>query len=43
MDHNGFDYIIMVKGCKDIVSKVVSKVVMENRGTFEDEWSNTMN
>ena len=39
MDHNGFDYIIMVKGCKDIVSKVV----MENRGTFEDEWSNTMN
>ena len=38
MDHNGFDYIIMVKGCKDIVSKVV----MENRGTFEDEWSNTI-
>ena len=33
-----FDYIIMVKGCKDIVSKVV----MENRGTFEDEWSNTI-
>lgn len=35
MDRNGFDYVIMVKGCKDIVNKVV----LANRGTFEDEWS----
>lgn len=34
MDRNGYDFIIMVKGCKDIVNKLV----MEKRGTFEDEW-----
>ena len=27
-------YIIMVKGCKDLVSQAI----VENRGTFEDEW-----
>ena len=35
MDKNGYDFIIMVKGCKDIVNKLV----LENRGTFEDEWT----
>ena len=34
MDKNGYDFIIMVKGCKDIVNKLV----LEKRGTFEDEW-----
>ena len=34
MDKNGYDFIIMVKGCKDIVNKLV----LERRGTFEDEW-----
>lgn len=33
MDRNGYDFIIMAKGCKDIVSRLV----LENRGTFEDE------
>ena len=35
MDKNGYDFLIMVKGCKDIVNKLV----LENRGTFEDEYS----
>ncbi len=35
MDRNGYDFIIMVKGCKDIVNKMI----LENRGTFEDEWT----
>ncbi len=34
MDKNGYDFIIMVKGCKD----VVSKLVMEKKGSFEEEW-----
>ena len=34
MDRKGYDFIIMVKGCKDIVNRIV----MEKRGTFEDEW-----
>lgn len=34
MDKNGFEFIIMVKGCKELVSKLILK----NRGTFEDEW-----
>ena len=38
MDKNGYDFIIMVKGCKDIVNKLVLK----NRGTFEDEWDRTI-
>ena len=38
MDKNGFDFIIMVKGCKDLVNKYV----LENRGTFEDEWENSI-
>lgn len=35
MDRNGYDFIIMVKGCKDMVNKLI----LENRGTFEDEWT----
>lgn len=38
MDHNGYDFIIMVKGCKDMVNKVI----LDNKGTFEDEWTNTI-
>ncbi len=34
MDRNGYDFIIMVKGCKDLVNELVLKA----RGTFEDEW-----
>ena len=34
MDRNGYDFVIMVKGCKDIVNRLV----LENRGSFEDEW-----
>ena len=36
MDRNGYEFIIMVKGCKDIVNALV----LENRGSFEDEWEN---
>jgi len=38
MDRNGYDFIIMVKGCKDMVNNVILK----HRGTFEDEWSKTI-
>ena len=38
MDRNGYDFIIMVKGCKDMVNKVILK----HRGTFEDERSKTI-
>ena len=34
MDRNGYEFLIMVKGCKDFVSKVV----LEVKGSFEDEW-----
>ena len=34
MDKNGYDFIIMVKGCKELVNKLV----LENKGSFEDEW-----
>lgn len=34
MDRNGYEFIIMVKGCKD----VVNKLVLEKKGSFEDEW-----
>ena len=36
MDRNGYEFIIMVKGCKELVNKLV----LENRGSFEDEWEN---
>ena len=38
MDKNGYDFIIMVKGCKELVNKLV----LENKGTFEDEWEATI-
>ena len=38
MDRNGFEFIIMVKGCKDLVNRLV----MERRGSFEDEWENAI-
>ena len=38
MDRNGYDFIIMVKGCKELVNRVI----LEQRGTFEDEWSKTI-
>lgn len=38
MDRNEYAFIIMVKGCKDLVSGLV----LEHRGTFEDEWENSI-
>lgn len=38
MERNGYDFIIMVKGCKDLVNKVI----LEHKGSFEDEWKNTI-
>ena len=38
MDRNGYEFIIMVKGCKELVNELVLKV----RGTFEDEWKSTV-
>ena len=38
MERNGYDFIIMVKGCKDLVNKVILK----HKGNFEDEWKNTI-
>jgi len=38
MDRQGYDFIIMVKGCKALVSELILKV----RGTFEDEWENVI-
>lgn len=38
MDKNDYEFVIMVKGCKDIVSELILKV----RGTFEDEWENAI-
>ena len=38
MDRNGFEFIIMVKGCRDLVSSLI----LEHRGEFEDEWENTI-
>lgn len=38
MDKNGYDFVIMVKGMK----KLVSEVVLEQRGTFEDDRRNSI-
>ena len=35
MDKHGFDYIIMMKGNKSLVSEIV----LEKKGTFEEDWS----
>lgn len=38
MERNGYDFIIMVKGCKELVNRVI----LEHKGSFEDEWKNTI-
>lgn len=38
MDANGYEFIIMVKGCRDLASRHILDV----KGTFEDEWSNAI-
>lgn len=34
MDRNHYDFLIMVKGCRDLVNQIV----LRERGSFEDEW-----
>lgn len=34
MDQNGYEFIIMVKGCRSLVNELILK----HRGSFEDEW-----
>lgn len=36
MDSNGFSFIIMVKGIKEFISKLIR----EHKGSFEDDWGN---
>ncbi len=36
MDSNGFSFIIMVKGCRELVSSLIRK----HRGSFESDWGN---
>lgn len=38
MDKNGYEFIIMVKGCKDLVNELI----LRNKGSFEDEWENAI-
>lgn len=38
MDRNGYEFIMVVKGCRKFVNAQVEKY----RGTFEDEWDNTI-
>ena len=38
MDDNGYDFVIMVKGMK----KLVSEIVLEQRGCFEDDRKNSI-
>lgn len=38
MDDNGYDFVIMVKGMK----KLVSEIVLERRGSFEDDRKNSI-
>ena len=38
MDRNGFEFIMMVKGCRDLVSSLI----LEHKGEFEDEWENAV-
>ena len=35
MDEHGYDFIIMVKGCR----KLVNEIILQEHGKFEDEWS----
>ncbi|MER2056686.1 MAG: transposase [Clostridia bacterium] len=38
MDRHGYEFLIMVKGCKDLVNSLV----LEKRGRFEDEWEHAI-
>lgn len=38
MDRNGYEFILMVKGCKDLVNELI----LEHKGSFEDEWENAI-
>ena len=38
MDSRRFDFLIMVKGCKELVSGIV----LQERGKFEDEWDHSI-
>ncbi len=38
MEQHGYDFLIMVKGCKDLVNKIILK----EKGKFEDEWEYTI-
>lgn len=38
MDRNGYEFIIIVKGCKELVKEIV----LEHRGSFEDEWESVI-
>ncbi len=38
MDRNGFEFILMVKGCRELVSSLI----LRHRGEFEDEWENAI-
>lgn len=38
MERNGYDFIIMVKGCKELVNQAILK----HKGSFEDEWQNAI-
>lgn len=35
MDQNGYSFVIMVKGMSDLVNKLI----LENKGTFENKWA----
>ena len=38
MDRNGYEFILMVKGCKELVNRVI----LEHKGSFQDEWENAI-
>lgn len=38
MERHGFEYIMMVKGCRDLVSQLI----LQHKGEFEDEWKNAI-
>ena len=38
MDRKGYEFIIIIKGCKELVKKIV----LEHRGSFEDEWESVI-
>ena len=34
MERNGYEFILMVKGYKELINRVI----LEHKGSFEDEW-----